>query len=211
MASWRHIPSQIWVNISSDNGVLLNATNPWTSVDLSSVKSSNNNLRATSQEIPHPSIIEFGFKIMYLKFRSNQIWQESMSEIDDLWKICESPCITIWYHNTLVYYDRLSASKTVLLGLDSIQDDHFRSLVWFLGGPSNGYLISYTAVWGQIVLAWPQVFSNNLSNYLVITCLIWQFNMWHFFLYKSTASIKHKAETSKLTYFAMCLIKEQNP
>ena len=43
----------------------------WTSVELSSVRSSNIHLRAVSQEIPHQSINKISFKFAYLKFRSN--------------------------------------------------------------------------------------------------------------------------------------------
>ena len=43
----------------------------WPNVDLSSVRSSDIHLRASSQEIPQPSIIEIICKIKYLKFHSN--------------------------------------------------------------------------------------------------------------------------------------------
>ena len=44
------------VNIGSGNGLLPGATKPitWTNIDLSSVRSSDNNLRAISQEISRP-------------------------------------------------------------------------------------------------------------------------------------------------------------
>ena len=43
----------------------------WTSVDLSSVRSSDIHLRAISQEIPEPPITEFIWKIKYLKCHLN--------------------------------------------------------------------------------------------------------------------------------------------
>ena len=43
----------------------------WTNVDLSSVRSSDIHLGASSQEIPQPSITEIICKIKYLKFHSN--------------------------------------------------------------------------------------------------------------------------------------------
>ena len=45
--------------------------NHWTSVDLSSVRSSDIHLRASSPETPQPSITEIIRKIKYLKFHSN--------------------------------------------------------------------------------------------------------------------------------------------
>ena len=43
----------------------------WTNVDLSSVRSSDIHLRASSQEIPQPSITKINWKIKYLKCHSN--------------------------------------------------------------------------------------------------------------------------------------------
>ena len=43
----------------------------WTNVDLSSVRSSDIQLRAISQDIHQPSIIKISMKITYLKFHSN--------------------------------------------------------------------------------------------------------------------------------------------
>ena len=43
----------------------------WTNVDLSSVGSSDIHLRASSQEIPQPSMTEIIWKIKYLKFHLN--------------------------------------------------------------------------------------------------------------------------------------------
>ena len=43
----------------------------WTNVDLSLVRSSDNHLRAISQEISHPSVIKISLKITCLKFHSD--------------------------------------------------------------------------------------------------------------------------------------------
>ena len=43
----------------------------WNNVDWSSVKSSDNHIRATSQEIPQPSNTKIHLKITYIKFHSN--------------------------------------------------------------------------------------------------------------------------------------------
>ena len=43
----------------------------WTNVDWSSLKSSDINVRAISQEMPQPSITKICLKITYLKFHSN--------------------------------------------------------------------------------------------------------------------------------------------
>ena len=43
----------------------------WTNVDLSLVRSSDIHIRASSQEVPEPSITEIIWKIKYLKFHSN--------------------------------------------------------------------------------------------------------------------------------------------
>ena len=60
--------TEIWVNIGSGNGLVpIN----WTNVDLSSVRSSDIHLRASSQEIPQPSITEISLKITYPKFHWN--------------------------------------------------------------------------------------------------------------------------------------------
>ena len=55
--------TEIWVNIGSGNGLL--------PVDLSSVRSSDIHLRASSQGIPQSSITEIICKIKYLKCHSN--------------------------------------------------------------------------------------------------------------------------------------------
>ena len=61
----------IWVNIGSGNGLLRHQAITWTNVDLSSSRSSDIHLRASSQEIPQPSITEIICKINDLKFYSN--------------------------------------------------------------------------------------------------------------------------------------------
>ena len=73
-AIWR----EIWVNTGSSNGLLPDGTKPlpepidWlTNVDWSSVKSSDNHLRAISQKLPQPSISKISLKITYVKFNSN--------------------------------------------------------------------------------------------------------------------------------------------
>ena len=66
--------TEIWVNISSGNGLLPDGTKPLPEPMLtSSVRSSDIHLRASSQEITQPSITEIIWKIkyMYLKFHSN--------------------------------------------------------------------------------------------------------------------------------------------
>ena len=61
------------VNIDLDQHWLRgwHQTITWTSVDLSSVRSSDNHLRVISQEIPQPWITKIGLKITYLKFKEN--------------------------------------------------------------------------------------------------------------------------------------------
>ena len=62
--------AEIWVNIGSGNGWRHQAIT-WTNVDLSTVRPSDIHLRASSQEIPRPSITDIIRKIKYLKFHSN--------------------------------------------------------------------------------------------------------------------------------------------
>ena len=64
--------TEIWVNIGSGNGLLPDGTKPLLEPMLtSSVRSSDIHLRASSQELPQPSIIEIICKIKYQKFHSN--------------------------------------------------------------------------------------------------------------------------------------------
>ena len=67
--------TQIWVNMGSGNGLLPDGTKPlpepMLNVNLSSVRSSDIYLRASSQDITQPSISEIIWKIKYLKFHSN--------------------------------------------------------------------------------------------------------------------------------------------
>ena len=80
--------TEIWVNIGSGNGLL-----PDGNVDLSSVRSSDINLRASSKEISQPSITEIIWKINCLKFYSNF---PGASELIQCWfSINEAP--RIWY------------------------------------------------------------------------------------------------------------------
>ena len=63
----------ICVNIGSDNGLVAwrHQAITWTNVDWSSVKSSDMNIRAFSQEMPKPTITKIHLKITYLKLHSN--------------------------------------------------------------------------------------------------------------------------------------------
>ena len=65
--------TEIWVNIGSGNGLVPSGNKPlhWTNVDLSSVRSSDIHLSASSREISQPSITEIIWKIEYLKFHLN--------------------------------------------------------------------------------------------------------------------------------------------
>ena len=65
--------TEIRFNIGSGYGLLPNRHQAitWTNVDLSSVRSSKIQLRASSQEITQPSITEIIWKIKYLKFHWN--------------------------------------------------------------------------------------------------------------------------------------------
>ena len=65
--------TEIWVNTGSGNGLLPDGIKslPEQMLDLSSVKSSDIHLMATSLEIPQPSITKYGLKITYLKSQSN--------------------------------------------------------------------------------------------------------------------------------------------
>ena len=66
-----HYLSQCWLRFVIPNGIWRHQAITWTNVDLSSVRSSDIHLRASSQEIPQPSITEIIRKIKYLKFHSN--------------------------------------------------------------------------------------------------------------------------------------------
>ena len=63
--------THILVNIGSGNGLLPDSTNPLTNIDLSSVRSNDNHMRAISHETPQQSVTEFRLKISYLKFHSD--------------------------------------------------------------------------------------------------------------------------------------------
>ena len=65
--------TEIWVNTGSGNGLLPDGIKslPEQMLDLSSVKSSDIHLMATSLEIPQPSITKCSLKITYLKSQSN--------------------------------------------------------------------------------------------------------------------------------------------
>ena len=77
----------------------------WTNVDLSSVESSDIHLRASSQEIPQPSITEIIWKIKYLKFHSNlpganelidfsrTIWSPPLGTILTIISLCIIPVV----------------------------------------------------------------------------------------------------------------------
>ena len=54
-----------WVNIGSGNGLLPDGTKPLP------VRSGDIHRKASSQEIPQPSITEIIWKIKYIKFHSN--------------------------------------------------------------------------------------------------------------------------------------------
>ena len=77
----------------------------WTNVDLSSVRFSDNHLRAISQEIPQSSITEISLKITYLDFNSNL---PGVNELCTLSMLCcvlfcfdTSRCYNFWF-NSLV-------------------------------------------------------------------------------------------------------------
>ena len=65
--------TEIWVNIGSGKWLVAwwHQAITWTSVDSSSVKSSDIQNRAISQEMPQPSITKIFMKITCLKFHSN--------------------------------------------------------------------------------------------------------------------------------------------
>ena len=72
MAQWRHMATEIWVNMGSGNGLLPDGTKPlpepmWTDHQWSLVAF---NIRAISQEMPQPLIIKIYLKITRLKFHS---------------------------------------------------------------------------------------------------------------------------------------------
>ena len=57
----------------------------WTNVDLSSVRLSDIHLRASSQEIPQPSITEFIWKIKDLKFHSDFPGANELNQFSVTW------------------------------------------------------------------------------------------------------------------------------
>ena len=75
--------TEIWVNIGSGNGLLPNSTKPLPEPMLTDHqwKSSDIHIRAISQEMPQPSVIEIRLKITYLKFNSNFLGANELYEI----------------------------------------------------------------------------------------------------------------------------------
>ena len=69
-AQWRHMATEIWVNIGSGNGLLPDGTKPLPEPML--INSEVNwHIRAISQEMHQPSITKIRLKITYIKFNSN--------------------------------------------------------------------------------------------------------------------------------------------
>ena len=63
----------------------------WPNLVWSSVRSSENHLRAISQKISRPSVTNISLKIIYLKFLSN------LQRVDDgLYNLLHSPCIYVY-------------------------------------------------------------------------------------------------------------------
>ena len=63
--------TEIWVNISSGNGLLPDGTKPLPEPMLTDHQSSDNQLRAISQKLPQSSITKISLNITYVKCHSN--------------------------------------------------------------------------------------------------------------------------------------------
>ena len=85
VTQWHHIVTKIWVNISSDNGLLPDGTKPftWTNIDISLVRFCHIHLRAILHRVPEPLFCIMSLKNTLLILQShfqradgldNQIW-----------------------------------------------------------------------------------------------------------------------------------------